>query len=417
MQNNPEIASPDSTNTEEDQKIVKYIVQKLNKLKAKIPESPDFLGTEIKYPAKKNSLFFVKKELPNLGLLREEVNKLNEKKELSHSRKKIRKLLKKYPSYADLHAINGIQIFSDIAQSGLAEKKLDALENSLLEISKALYNDAISIFNVSWMVKIYLKYLEVLKERITHEYSGMKNHYHRQVRASTYELQKSLLQISSMLAVKEKLGGLVTLNAKLKGSVYITDCISKEEIKAACVNIQKDEDTTIGVGKTANYVLLVMITLSLLFARIPILRKLVTEILMTIPDTSKDLILQKNMVRTMLAVTEFQFALAEGDKKILLKLADNLYKGCLTTIKQHITQNILSKPHEVDPFLKAAWIAKESKDLLDKSEYQIRLQKSLDLLKIVLRNQIEIKGSFELARQLRSEIHHIMADHDWPIEI
>ena len=49
---------------------------------------------------------------------------------LPASRKKIAKLIKKFPYFADLRVINGIQIYADISQSGLTDKKVQALENA-----------------------------------------------------------------------------------------------------------------------------------------------------------------------------------------------------------------------------------------------------------------------------------------------
>ena len=398
---------------EETEKRIKRLIQSLEDIQKRVPLSPKSLGGDILYAKKKVGLFQSTKRLPNISLIRDEVNKSTEKKTLPVSRKKIAKLIKKYPAYADLRVINGIQIFSDISQSGLTDKKYTALENALIEIVSGMSNGAISIFNATWMVKIYLKYLELLKEKITKELNGIKNHYNWQIRQVSQKLQKSLLQLNTLMTVKDKLGGLVMLNSKLKGSVYITDCITTEEIKTASYAILKDENKSIGVGKTANYVLLVIVTLSLLFARIPALTNLVQEILKQMPDISKDIVLQKHMINTMMGVTEYQLAMASGDKETTKKLADSIYKKSLLVIKKHMNFSFLTKPHEVDPFLKAAWIAKESKGVVDDDELKLRLKESSKLLRVVMRNQTEVKGSIELARHLQSEINQMLVEHGW----
>lgn len=398
---------------EELDKRVSQKVDELEQLLKRIPGSPEFLGSEVKYPEKATRSLIGSKKLPNLADIRDEVGRFAEQTELSNPRKKIKRLLKKHPYFADLRALNGIQIFNDTAQSGLNERKLNALEMALAEIAIALHNEAISIFNATWFMKIYLKYLESLKERLSREQTGASGHFNWHIRKMSDTLQQKIMLVTSLMTVKDKLGGLVMLNTKLKGSVYISGYITKDEISQACAAIQQDETKTIGIGKTANYILLVMVTLGLLFARIPILNNLVKEILTAMPDTSKDLIMQKSMIRTMLGVTEFQMKLSEGDPDVSRQLADHLFKRCTLLINQQMEYGPLTKPHEVDPFLKAAWVAKEANGLFNKSEYRRMLERSLKLLRRVIENQSQVKGSYDLARQLQIEINMIMSEYGW----
>jgi len=402
---------------EEIDKRIKQKIDELQMLMKRIPDTPEFLGSNVLYPEKTNRSLLGPKKHPNITELREEVNRFAEQKELTNPRKKIKRLIKKFPYFSDLRALNGIQIFNDTSQSGLNERKLDVLEGALVEIAGALHNEGISIYNATWFIKVYLKYLEFLKERISREQSGIAGHFNWHIRKMSDDLQQKLLLITSLLAVKDKLGGMVMLNTKLKGSVYISGCITKEEIRQACAAIQSDETKTIGIGKTANYVILVMITLGLLFSRIPILRNLVKDMLATMPDVTKDLILQKSMIRNMISVTEFQLSLAGGDPEESRKLADKLFKNCVLLINQQMEFGTLTKPHEVDPFLKGAWVAKEANGLFNQTEYKKMLVRSLKLLQRVMENQSQIKGSYELARQLQIEIGMIMTEWGWDDDI
>jgi len=398
---------------EDIDKRIQQKLEELNLLIKKIPDAPEFLGSDVIYPEKAGRSLIGTRKLPNIADLRDEVNRFSEQKELSNPRAKIKRLLKKYPHFADLRALNGIQIFNDTSQSGLNERRLNVVEMALQEVAGALHNEGISIYNATWFIKIYLKYLEFMKERISREQSGATGHFNWHIRKKADELQQRLMLVTSLMTIKDKLGGLVMLNTKLKGSVYISGCITKEEIRQACSAIQQDESKTVGVGKTANYVILVVITLGLLFARIPILKNLVKDILATIPDVSKDLILQKSMIRTMTGVTEFQMTLSKGDPEISRQTADTLFKRCSLLISQQLEHGMLSKPHEVDPFLKAAWVAKESNGLFAKSEYKRMLEKAHKFLKRVIENQNRIKGSYDLARQLQIEINMIMSEYGW----
>jgi len=392
---------------EEDEKKVKEIIEILSRLEKKIPDLVSFLGEDITYPKKAKSTFFGSKSLPNVNELRDEVNNFTQSKALSDPRKKIRKLLKKYPNYSDLRVLNGIQIFNDTVQSGLSDKKLDVLEKSMREVAIGIHNGGLSIFNTTWFIKIYLKYLECLRDKIVYNRNSIGNHYSWEIRQVLTKLDKKLIQITSLMSIKDKLSGLVMLNSKLKGTVYITECVTKEEIRSACSAIRQDENKTVGVGKTANYVILVVVTLSLLFARIPICHRMVLNILADMPDITKDIILQKQMIETMIRVTDFQLALSNSKKEVKRNMAKNLYERCMAIIKNHIDHYHLTKPHEVDPFLKAAWVVKESDGLFDKKEYQIMLEGTLKLLKTVLENKGNIKGLFDIARHLQSEIVQI----------
>ena len=407
----------DTIKKEELDKRIKQKIDELETLLKRIPDTTDFLGTDVLYPEKTSRGLFGPKNFPNISELREEVNRFAEQKELTNPRKKIKRLIKKFPYFADLRALNGIQLFNDTAQSGLNERRLDVLEVALVEISGALHNEGISIYNATWFIKVYLKYLEFLKERISREQSGIAGHFNWNIRRMSEELQQKLILITSLLSVKDKLGGMVMLNTKLKGSVYISGCITKDEIRQACSAIQQDETATVGIGKTANYVILVMVTLGLLFSRIPILKNLVKDILVTMPDVSKDLILQKSMIRNMLGVTEFQLSLAAGNPDESRQIADKLFKHCVLLITQQLEFGALTKPHEVDPFLKGAWVAKESNGLFNKSEYKKMLDRALKLLKRVMESQSQIKGSYDLARQLQIEIGMIMTEHGWEDDV
>ncbi len=406
--------SPWSVSATAIQNQIDEIVGDIDFLLLSFPGSPDFLGKDIKYPVKRKHFFSRLKHVPDLSKLREDVNSFAKSTEITNPRKKIQKLLKRHPYFHDLRVINGIQIFNNTMQSGLDEKKLNVLKGTVIETGGAVNNGGLSLFNVTWFVKIYVRYLEFIKERYSHEYDTVKNNMYPEVRQAAEGLNRAILQTTSMLIVKNKLVGLSMLNAKLKGSVYITGTITTDEIRSACsASLQGDLNREVAPGKTANYVLLVIMTLGLLFARIPILQNLVSNILRIIPDISKDLILQKNMISCMTYVTRFQLALSRGDAEACRFVANRLYNRCQNTISQHLEYTILTRPHEVDPFLKAAWIAKESNGLMRESDYRVRLEEANTYLKAVTTNRGKVKGAFELARQLQDDISYIMTSYGW----
>lgn len=402
-------------NNQEKNKIVivegeekaRQIVDGIHQLIKMIPNSSRFLGEADNSRKKRKRRLFSSDTPPNLNELRDEVVSSVEQKGVNNPRKKIKKLLKKYPNTPDLRALNGIQIFNDIAQSGLNEKKLQALKNALTETANALQNGGISIFNATWFIKIYLKYLETLRERLSKEVSSLNNHYHWHIQQGVKDLSIGLAEVNTLIGLKDKLNGLMILNAKMKNTVYITNCLTNEELRSAAMALKQDDTRTVGTGKTANYVIYVIITLSLLFARIPILEDLVRDILSAMPDTSRDIILQKNMIATMVGVTTFQITKGRGDTEKAKEVGLTLYKKCLTAISQHLEHALLSKPHEVDPFLKLAWIVKESEGLFESEEYKAMIVKAALVLKKILTSSSEVKGSIDLARQLQADIQDL----------
>jgi len=395
-------------------KKVEHILKKVEKVRSMNPYSPKFLGEDILYPQKKRKLFVRSNKILNLVDLRDEVNKASEMKKVNTARKKINQLLKRNRYNPELRALNGIQLFNDTFQSGLDENKLNALRRSMVETASAIHNGGISIFNVNWFIRIYLKYLEILHRRIAAEYNVIKTNYHWQVKAAADELHIALMQVTSMQGLQKNMSGLTVLNTRLKDSVYTYNCITKEEITEASHAMVKGENQSIGSGKTANYIIWVIITLSSLFARIPILENLISDTMSAIPDISRELTLQKKMVGTATRITKYQLALAEGDRAIISLAAKNLYKRCQDIIKTYLKGvTTFKKSYEVDPFLKAGWIVKESNGLFDPSDYRQMLEEALELMGTVIRFSLDVKDSLELATKLQKDISEIMMEYGW----
>ncbi|MBC8394257.1 MAG: hypothetical protein H8E17_17025, partial [Deltaproteobacteria bacterium] len=174
-------------------KKVEHILKKVEIVKSMNPFSPDFLGEAIIYTQKSRKFFSRSAKILNLVDLRDEVNKSSEMNKVNNARKKIQNLLKRNRYNPELRALSGIQLFNDTFQSGLDEKKLVVLQKSLIETASAIINGGISIFNVNWFIRIYLKYLEILHRRIANEYNGISGNFHWQVRKAADELQIALM--------------------------------------------------------------------------------------------------------------------------------------------------------------------------------------------------------------------------------
>lgn len=394
-------------------------LNEVNALISYFPGSPDFIGKKLHYPAESEGGFFSKKkEIPDIDTIRRDINNFANKESVSSSRSKLQKLLKKHPGYAELHALNAIQIFNDAMQSGLDQRKFDVIRGALQEISKALYNGGLTIFNVNWFVKIYLNYLEVLSIKIRKQIRSSSQNKSPRVQKAVDVLRHQHLKLMIMIKVKGALNNLTSLTTRLRGTEYITHSLTDKEIFQACRAYQVgDENKKIG-KKTANHIIYVLMTMNLLFTKIPILSGLIFDTLKKIPDISRDLVLQKHMVVTAQRINDYQLAMAKGAKASAQKIAGSISADCKRIIKKHLEYAILTKYYEIDPFIKAAWIAAESKEFYSVGAYQKNLEAANELLKVVMGERSQYKGSYESVKQLQSDILYKMAlpqnDYDKP---
>lgn len=399
--------------TEDQLSISERIIGEFNRIIERFPDSPEFLGKNIFYPEPKKKLFGSKKSL-NVSDIRDEIKKFTEREGVTKSRELINKKMKQFPYSADLHALKAIQVFNDLSQSGLNQNKMDALYDPLVMISKALHNGGASIYNTNWFMTIYLKYLDTIRERLAREYKFGIHHPDSDVRGSAERVYLKILKVPRMVQVKNQLSGLTNLNLKLKGTSIITENISILDLKLACQAVAgKNPTKSIGPGKPANSVVYVTLVLNSLFARIPILKKMVANVLKNIPDLNRDLILQKQMIINSGRTNDFLLATASGNKPLAKDIANKIYKQSLQNINYYLENALLKQQYEVDPFMKAAWIAKEAIRFFEKDVNQERLSKAVECLNTIVGSRCQHKGSQEKAIMYQADVRTIMAEHGW----
>ncbi|MBU2648452.1 hypothetical protein KKI24_27345 [bacterium] len=391
--------------------VTEKIINRFDGLLKMFPDSPAFLGDDIDYPKPRRRFF--KKKRPDIIELRNDIQKFSELKRVTHSRDIISKNLKTFPDWADLHALKAIQQFSDLAQSGNTEDKLDTLVDPFVRITKALYNEGLSIFNTNWFITIYLKYLEVIRERLLREYEFSKNHAQPEVRASAERLHLKLLKIPRLLQIKNSLGSMTTLNAKLKDSSILSESITLAEFRMACQAIAaKNPSKLISDGKPANSIIFVMLTLNSLFARIPVLRELVNRNINHMPDLNRDLILQKQAIINIGNISDFLMAVALGKRDSAKEIANKIYSQSVRNVEYYLENSILKQPHEVDPFFKVAWIVKESRNIFEAHINKNRLKKAKEYIAIMLGGRCQHRASLEMAINYRNELNALMLEYE-----
>jgi len=386
------------------------IIGEFEHLTKMFPDSVQFLGKAIYYPQPKKSLFKSRK-LPDLSDIREEVKKFSEREGVTHARESINKKLKQFPYLADLRALKAIQVYNDLSQSGISQNKMDALYDPLVMMTKALYNGGVSIFNANWFMTIYLKYLEIIRERLSREYNFGNHHADPDVRKYSDRLYQKLLKVPRLIQVRNHLTSLTQLSLKLKGSAFVTESITTQELKLACQAIAgKNETKVISSGKPANSIVFVTFILNSLFSRVPILRDMVSRNMKNIPDVNRDLILQKQMIINNVRVSDFQLALATGNKEMARELADKVFSQSVRNVNFYLENAILAQQHEVDPFLKTAWIVKESRELFETRINKERFQQSADFLDVIMSTRCQHRASLEVASNYLAEIKQLMTE-------
>lgn len=396
-----------------DEQIEKTI-KRINKVKAHNPVDPAFLGLNPIYPARNSRWRFRIKKTPDLDDIRGTLTGGMESKAIYESRKTLVQLLKKFPYDPNVRVLRGVQLMNDTFQSALDADKMLVLKRAYKESATALYNNGLSVFNVTWTIKIYLKFIESLFRKASNEYRAVSTNFHFQIRQAADELNAMVMQLSSLLSLKKHMSGLAFLNNKLKGTAYMYDCITKEEIMEATQLMASGDNAKTESGRTANYIVWVSLTLASILARIPTFHKLIPDILNAVHGTSTDLKLQKVMVGTIAKVTEYQLKIASGDSMGTEKTALYIYKRCEDTIKEHLENiNTLRKTYEIDPFIKAAWITKDLQGLIEPNQYRPMLEKSHEWLTRVLQSAEDVKDSIQLATKLSNDIETIMSSYGW----
>jgi len=399
-------------NDTSNQPITDRILKEFESLLGMFPDTVKFLGKSIYYPQPKKSLF-KKKAPPDLSDIREEVKKFSEREGVTKARETINKRLKQFPYMADLRALKAIQTFNDLSQSGVSQNKMDALREPLVTMAKALYNDGVSIFNTNWFMTIYLKYLEIIRERLSREYNFGTQHADPNVRKAAERLYLKLLKVPRLMQIRTNLTSLTQISLKLKGSAFVTESISPHELKMACQAIAgKNETKVISSGKPANSIVFVTFVLNSLFARVPIMRELVNKNMKSIPDVNRDLILQKQMILSNGRVNDFQLAMAVGNKQLAKELAEKLYNQSVRNVNFYLENAMLAQQYEVDPFLKASWITKESRELFESRINKKRFQQSAEFLDVIMSTRCQHKASLEVASNYLAEIKHLLTESD-----
>ncbi|PCI30424.1 MAG: hypothetical protein COB67_01900 [SAR324 cluster bacterium] len=404
----------------------KKVIEELEMLLNSFPGNPKFLGKIVKHRKGWMDLIFNTGDFNRLKSIRVSVSRFAEKnpKEMSrrqiieHQRKwkdlevKLSRALHRHDHIIDLHALYALHLYAETKLYRQVEVRLPLLKRALKKMANALRNESLCLFNVIWFIEIYCDYLETLKQRILLYLKAGTKLDDRQVQQITLKLRQQVLLIEVFLTIKDRLDGIMMLNRKLRDSAYSTEGISLSEIRRASHAIKNGEEkASVGDGKTANFSIAVIVIIALLFARIPILKFLVRDIVGAISEGNRNLKLQKRMILTADYIHEYEQAVAEENILKKREHAEHIYKYCQKTIKHYWQNASLVKPYEIDPFMKLAWITLESNGLLDVTSFRMKLEQAEIFLDVVISQPKQKQDTIQYAKQLLFKVNALLSEY------
>ena len=221
------------------------------------------------------------------------------------------------------------------------------------------------------------------------------------------------MQFSTLLSVKEKVDGLMNIGKQISQSSLFKYGFTDLQVKEACRAILQDnEKKSVSCGVTAQFMVWTLSNLNLALARIPFMHKLVEEQLKMFPDTTRDIVLQKEMVISSLKMTDIRMAFASGESKKIQDMSLSLVRRCKSVIDTHLDHALIKKSHEIDPFLKVAWVVKESRGMVNETIFKSMLVMALNYCRILSGERMRIGNCVEMISSLNFELENIRLQYD-----
>ena len=388
--------------------------RELSDLLTYFPYGPGFFGTELIYPKQKEGIFR-RKPNADLSTLRKEVNNFTSKQGVSKCRTEIKDLLKAHPYFAEAHSLNAILVFNDAMQAGAADlNKLQVIRDALTEMGKALHNGALSLFSVNWLIAMYSSYLGFLNDRLVRVNSATENLRDEEVHKLRKDLSKQLLMIRHLGRIKDLQKGLKRMNGIFQKTGYFVIPLTKPLVaKAAHAYLQGGKDKQVGDEPIkCGLVLQLHFTIAQLFSNLPILVQLVAQMLDMVPEDHRDFVLQKRLVLSNQSGMDFYLALAQGDTPKAKELAEKLFAFHTETITEYLSESLLDRPFMVDPFIKYAWLVKDSHSLFRPGQVTTRVDKALAYLRIIQGERCQVEGSHQVASPLVYDMSRLKSEHE-----
>lgn len=296
-------------------------------------------------------------------------------------------------------ALDGIIKYIDLKNSGLSQGKQKALQNSLYKIGHALSIDGgLSIFHITWFLSVYDDYLShytMFPDREYKDAMAFGSAEARKIAKDLFNKQHEIVQYSKLIAsdkTEVKQINKISLDNQLKLSTHYHHGCDYGNVKNIFIKCFRSKQGESHNRKTMSEVTLIMVY-ALLFARIPMLYKLVDNIVKAIPNIGIDTDLCKQKIRIACQFNNFTLVRAVNihskSKSVLERLfskGESLFDFCFDVIRENnLERTQLMNEYYYHPFLKQAVILITFKDvfMLNKEKYRKMIAKSIELLKPV----------------------------------
>ncbi|MFH2129155.1 MAG: hypothetical protein ABIK68_02175 [bacterium] len=319
------------------------------------PNSPAFFGDRPSFaPKAEKGLFRSLKRLPSLSEYRTAINSdLTKDPARNHKiRKELNALSAKFPNSADLQALKAIQSYHDVQQSGLGDQKFAILESIVLNLGRAINTHAYSLNNLSWFLKVFLHYLEVMQKRVLTGYPI------RGIGYSNAKRQLAVLHIQTKKSIRE----FESLNTKYEKTSFYSESISASEIIEAYGAIRKGNEK-IPVGKFNRPALIVQIIhlkINLILSRFPIFSATILQNLEATKDIiHRDVFLLNGMIALNRLLNEYYLIKASGDIERQKQILAEVVHKCKENGSYLQDNQTLGREFEYDPLLKFAILTLE----------------------------------------------------------
>ncbi len=381
----------------------KQIQEEIDLLKEMIPFDSALLGKKLEFDTPKRKLKRKQKKY-NISRFRVEINNIAQRNGVCNCREKVNEAVKKLPWDAELRALHAILIFNDIQTGPDNPNKLGIIKDAVVELSLAMYNGAISVFNTTWFVKIYFAYLAGLNARIKRLAYKRRISRDKKTVKGFREFESLQKQFHTLLTIRDLTKPHQKLRSVVATTSYLTNPVTINEYKqASAALLSGDTKRKIGL-KRADFVLYICNTTMLLFSKIPILEKLVKEFAEQIPTVHRDLILQKQMINQNVMSAQFQIAKYGVDMAKARELSLNIFSDCNRTIHEYLETSNLSKMFETDPFLRVGWVVKESKEIgFDTYHFKKQLLQAQEYMEVIMSPRC---GSVSASMRAREYAYH-----------
>lgn len=399
-----------------DQKTSKNVNPELTKkvqevLITPLPELNDFWKIQLLHESEDEEggilQFFKRKKLSakELSTIRNDI-------QLSPGNTKvyIQKLLKKHehdPVLIMLHAICSHEMIINASEM---ENKLEGIKHACQEAATGLYNNQISIYNCEQFFKIYFSFLNRLKREQIKAYSLIRHTLHME--SHRKKLLLAIRYSEQLCEDEHRVTHIVNfLKKKLKTSKYTTNFDFRNITKAGQLIEQEKGKDEMEHG-TANEEIAYIFSLSIAFARVPILEPLVDLILRFVPEGNLQLILRKLSIVSIKNLTRLKLAMTRSDPEAMRRLATEIFEENLAATKL-LEGQALHQTYECDPFFNIAIIAELSNGLFNSDYYNAIVENAMQGMENVIRKDMSRKHIFtETAKMHTHKLIQFMKDTD-----